>query len=106
MLAVGVHAQLVRRGRDVYGMFCAIVVGLRLKSDELTVLPGFVAGMFVTIGLDEQYLDGKVGLDLDRRRIILTLDVDRVGADFVTSADDVEDLMDLGRGIIGARWRH
>src|ERR1700736_3155608 len=108
MLAVGIHAQLVPRGRDVNGMLCAIVVGSRFKGDELTVFPGFVAGMFVTIGLDEHYLDGKVGLDLNRRRIVLTLDVDSVGADFVASADDVEDLMGLGRGsgFIGARWRH
>jgi hypothetical protein len=56
MLAGGVHAQLVRRGRDVDRMFCAIVVGSRFKGNELTVFPGFVAGMFVTIGLDEHHL--------------------------------------------------
>jgi hypothetical protein len=30
----------------------------------LTVLPCFVAGMFVTIGLDEHHLHGKVRPDL------------------------------------------
>jgi hypothetical protein len=35
-------------------------------------------------------------------------DVDRVRADLVVSAENVEDLMDLGRGsgIIGARWHN
>jgi hypothetical protein len=64
--------------------------------------------MFVTIGLDEHHLYGNVFLDLDCGRIVLTLDVDRIRADFIVSADNVEDPMDLGRGsgIIGARWHN
>lgn len=108
MLAVGVHAQFVRRRRDVNRMFRAIVVGSRFKRNELTVLPGFVAGMFVTIGLDEHHLHGKVRLDLYSGRIVLALDVERSRADFIISADNVEDPMDLGRGsgIIDARWQN
>jgi hypothetical protein len=88
-------------------MFRAIVIGTRFKGDELTVLPGFVAGMFVTIGLDEHHLHGNICLDLYRDRIILVFDVDRVRADFIVTPDNIEDLVDLGRGsgIIGAR-RH
>ena len=92
MLAVGVHAQLVGRRRDLNGMFRAIVVGARSKGNKLTILPGFVAGMFVTIGFDEHHLYGKVRLDLDRGRIFLMLDVNRIGTDFIATADDVEDL--------------
>jgi hypothetical protein len=54
--------------------------------------------MFVTIGLDEHHLYGNVFLDLDCGRIVLTLDVDHIRADFIVSADNVEDPMDLGRG--------
>jgi hypothetical protein len=46
--------------------------------------------------------------DLDCGRIVLTLDVDRIRADFIVSADDVEDPMDLGcgSGTVGARWHN
>src|ERR1700731_3713885 len=64
--------------------------------------------MFVTIGLDEHHLHGKVRLDLYSGRIVLALDVERSRADFIISADNVEDPMDFGRGsgIIGARWQN
>jgi hypothetical protein len=79
---------------------------LSLFGATVTVLPGFVAGMFVTIGLDEHHLYGNVFLDLDCGRIVLALDVDRIRANFIVSADNVEDPMDLGcgSGIFGARW--
>jgi hypothetical protein len=55
---------------------------------------------------DKHYLHGKVRLDLYSGRIVLALDVERCRADFIISADNVEDPMDLGRGsgVIGARW--
>ncbi len=56
----------------------------------------------------QHHLYGNVFLDLDCGRIVMTLDVDRIRADFIVSADNVEDPMDLGRGsgTIGARWHN
>jgi len=106
VLAVGLHAQLVGRRLNVDGMFRAVVVGPGFKGNEVAVLPGFIGGMFVAVRLDEHHLHGNVCLDLYRGRIVLMFDVDRVRADFVAPADNIENLMDLGRGggIVGTRW--
>ena len=63
--------------------------------------------MLVAVGLDEHNLDRKVGLYLDRGRVVLALNVYGVGADFVTAAHNVEHVVNLSccSRIVGLRRR-
>ncbi len=68
----------------------AVLVGGRFKLDDAVVLPDLKRVVRVAHQRDGSELDQHIDIDVHRQRIALLIEADRVGADVVVVAHEVE----------------